>query len=693
MLRASQESRPRTEHAQAALIADLGATDPAEMPDLLRTWSSLARYDKKACDALALLRDDSLLPPSQEAVLTVYVAECLATNGRRPEAIALLEQLLSSKDRLDLATDDQAFELLVSCYGGEGQWDAALATCRRYVDEAPHHPWRHLLLAKTCLRGGQPQNAEAAYRRALELRLDNLTRGQTECDLGTLLVSQGRPGEGAEHLREAQRLGRGVGWALIEALIAAGQADQARAEADAALARAAMQGYSDGRGRHTRGELYHPLVAVDGEPAVLTRFQAAHNAFPNAGGVAGMLIDWYAAAGQFQPMVALLRTLPSSQVWPQKALSDVVSVLAKAHEHELLVTATLEFLSARYLEPAALDAVCQVMIGSARDAGKLDELRTRVEAALAQQPDNDALVCLLAQVCMATDRRAEAVRLYAPLAAECPGDQVIVGWLLAAAGDDPAHSAALLPVLERSAHDLNSADARAALAKALANCGREQEAVEQYALIFESTVNPFRQSWLADEVALHQRLGIIDQLVDRYRRFVPDWPNDPAAQIALGDLYLQLGRRTEAIARYQRASRLSGKRATVHRVLAANYVSLGMPESAHAELWAIVTGAPNPYERVEAVREYVRGCRKLEVLDRALAQVRPLIGKSQDEYETRDLLEEYIDLCRELKRYREALAIIDEWARKAPPESRIAPALASWRKYTVEAMDPDASRQ
>jgi len=110
------------------------------------------------------------------------------------------------------------------------RFDEAIGLLKRAIALDPLHPWNYVVTGFATYRLGRLADAEAAYRKALDLAP---TGGKIHCLLGSVLLVRGHPSEALDEMkRETDEGYRRVGLAL--ALDALGQTNKANAELEIA---------------------------------------------------------------------------------------------------------------------------------------------------------------------------------------------------------------------------------------------------------------------------------------------------------------------------------------------------------------------------------------------------------------------------------------------------------------------------
>ena len=200
---------------------------PTMPREVLRLWSPRATLGHAL--ALAGRADDGLseiektLVWARAAGHPAVAAECL---WRRAETLAMLSR---STAAIDSAEDAAGIAARI----GHAEWTAAA--------------YRGLGIA--CEAAGQPNRAEAAYRRSLGSAGGcPMFRTWAAARLGALLARQGRPDQAARHVEAALAggpplTGHEAGWARAELLASTGDRVACRAAALSALDRAQDDGY------------------------------------------------------------------------------------------------------------------------------------------------------------------------------------------------------------------------------------------------------------------------------------------------------------------------------------------------------------------------------------------------------------------------------------------------------------------
>lgn len=657
-----------------AAIAEITRRNPAMLPRLLDAWAGAVSDDDHAWTELENLLDNPHLVGHERTRRFRDYARKLAQNDRTQDAIAVLERALSPRQRLLVSDVHNLYEHLVHLYATEardrenellgpitvparivGLWDKPLALCRRYVDEAPFSPRPHLLLAETYRDAGQSRDAEAAYRRALELSAEPWARARAISGLTEILLAFQRADEAVDYLRDPDYLRNELHTriALIDALAKAGRQEEAGTTLDEMFVFLSRRSYWWG-GRETQEALLSVVKALEGEAGAMPRIEAAFDRDPSSGPLARILIDHYRDTKQFAKLTALAGRVGLSTDRGRECLDRVLDALRDAGEHQRRAQVALDIiLSGGLPREYHLRWLSDICVDASREAGTLNEMGVRVEAEFAKDPASVAIGFLLARLYEAADRRDDAVRVYADLADKYPADRTIVDWLFSRAPTGPEHDQVVLPHLERAVlREPRHAIRHAQFAGVLGRAQRDQEAAAQYAIAFQTEDNPLQMRHLSDEFAVHGRLGTTADLVKRYEQFAADWPEDPVAHLVLAMAYRQAQRQEDAVAQLNRASELAGGRRDVLGRLVEVFRELGMADRALAELKTLIDSSGRDHERLESLREYVR-------------------------------------VCREMKRYHEAIAAIDEVIPDLDPEGWMVGELMRLRDETTKAMQAE----
>jgi tetratricopeptide (TPR) repeat protein len=201
-------------------------------------------------------------------------------------------------------------------------------------------------------------------------------------------------------------------------------------------------------------------------------------------------------------------------------------------------------------------------------AGEKERARTEFERAVELDPENVDLRLRYGQFLVPVDRREaveqhqEVVEMYPKV----PGYRVRLGAILLLAGVPEAAD----EQFERAIYlDPFSADVRADIGGANQLTGRPQEALEYYESALE--LEPNSQLYALNLGRVHARLSTLNgrdeehfkeaeallRSVDELGRLPWEADQREAAQIALGDLYLEWDRPGDAIAAYERALELN----------------------------------------------------------------------------------------------------------------------------------------
>jgi len=641
---------------------------------LVDAWAGALRNDDQAWTELPQVIDSPYLAPRERASRHRDYARRLARHDRRAEAIEVLERALSPRERLSLDSVGDMYEELVRYYVAEakqtedkllggttmpgrivGLWDKPLALCQRYVEESPYSDSAHRLLGDTCRDAGRRQDAEAAYRRAAELATNDYGRRRALGALAELLLADGRAAEAVTCLRDPAYLRNELDTrlTLLEALIKAGEREEARGLLNEVFAFLSRRSYWSG-GSRTQERLVEVVQALEGENRVTARIQAAFDEDPSAGPLARILIKRYQDAKQYSALVAMADKIRVASESGWRSLDEILDALRDEDQHELRAQVAFDaILSGRVSREYHVERLARQCVDASRGAEKLGEMGTRAEEAFGTDPGNIGLGILLAELYEAADRDDDAFQVRADLAARYPDESRVVGRLVSEAGDDPERGEVALPYLERAVlHSPGSSDRHAQLARVCRRTERDAEAAAEYALAFETQANPLQMRDLGGEFEVHERLGTTADLMKRYQQFVDDWPDDPVAHLVLAMVYRQAARQEDAVAQLNRVSELARGRRDVLGRLAELYREMGMADRALAELKTLVDAPGSEHQKVESVRDYVR-------------------------------------VCREMKRYQDALAVIDDVLREMDPEDWPGRELVRLRQETVEAMEAE----
>ena len=568
-------------HADEALaLLDEAATIvPESGPSLALRARVLATAGRRgearavAARAMAQAPDDpecaaaSAFCRAAEDSVEAALAELSAAQARHPEASILREErarVLEARGDVDGAIREytralsieprrpRARRRLVALLVGVGRLVEAEPHVRALLEDNPADVEALDALGTCALARGEPDVAEAAFRRAIE---ESPEFAAPYVSLGRFLATTGRREEAVAILRKARA--RTVGdlprWAgcsvtLGEIYMDMGEVANALDVADAVLER--EPGSLDAR--RLRGRA---LAAGGAGPASgdeLARVLAGPDAVPSD---ACAWARWLLARKDVPRALGTLDSLLAKHPDDVEASALRAEALAASGKSAAAIRA-LEVIVAGNDAPVEARALLAHLRGQAAlDRSDLEFARREFEQEKSLRPDRASAYLSLGEIEMQLGRPESARPLFeraTELDPKSPRPWLHLGRVHEQIGDVTAALGAYRAALER---DETSAEAHTRLARLLVEADVDLAQAETHGrrAVDLAPDDPAAQAALGGAL---QKNGRLDEAAAALRRAVELAPRDPHTRYALGVVQMQRGRRSEARSELQRALQL-----------------------------------------------------------------------------------------------------------------------------------------
>jgi tetratricopeptide (TPR) repeat protein len=222
-------------------------------------------------------------------------------------------------------------------------------------------------------------------------------------------------------------------------------------------------------------------------------------------------------------------------------------------------------------------------------ADRLPEAVSELERVVAEQPENDNAVLLLAECHLREEENGRVVELLSPLEAGFGEDRTfayLLGTALLREGDMERGQLLLDRVLSGG----DSAELRLLMGTAHLEAQDFRRAAEELARAAELSPEAAQVHSLHGQALLGT--GNADAAEQAFRRALERDPNDFQANLHLGNLKKEVGQYPEALVYLTRASRLRAHDPAVLFALGGLYLATGRSEDAISSLEEVVEGAP-----------------------------------------------------------------------------------------------------
>jgi len=156
---AEREGHPIEAIAQLRVAVKESPSEPTAVPWLARLYRAAGQYDQ----AIAVLEGALQADPGQRA-FALAVSDLYVAQGRHAEAIARMSELLGREPGLAAAYLTRS-----RAYAASGQGEAAIRDLNEAMRSTPAASAPHYQLARVYAVRGRVPEAQAAYRRAIEL--------------------------------------------------------------------------------------------------------------------------------------------------------------------------------------------------------------------------------------------------------------------------------------------------------------------------------------------------------------------------------------------------------------------------------------------------------------------------------------------------------------------------------------------
>ncbi|MBF8256096.1 MAG: Tetratricopeptide repeat protein, partial [Anaerolineales bacterium] len=548
----------RPAEALAVLKAAPPDSNPARWEKSVECAIALADHEQ----AQALLAD----PPASVPVTdrTLLTAKALAAQGRRTEAVAMLEA----------ATVDHPAEValwlgVARLHQEAGNPGASAETLRRATQMAPGSASIHAALAHTLRMQGMPSEALAAAQEAL--RVD--PRGpQANLEAGRAWLALGRPNEAVDPLRTAHRripADQETRLALATAFEATGQTESARTLfthlAEAAPAEAwLISGRLDLAGESA----VEPARAKSAAAKLLrARTLGAHDAalpywlaraFEDAGepGRAAQAYAEYLQASPRDPQMARFAALHKAQ-----SLLLAGDSMAAIREFEALRAS--EGQDPKVLGPLALAYLSVSLI---------DEARLSAQTLLGIDPTERDGLQVMSSVAQQTGGWNEAAEAF-HTAAKIVGTDAELWMTAAEASLHAGDLAQAAGALERVLNDSDDLIVRRRAAHVLVGLDQGRRAAGLLKSIASAQPDdPTVWTELAD---VAESAGDAEASIEALNRVAELTPGDPEIQARRAAALWSAGRRSESIGAWQKGLDLTPDDLPMQRALARAMVANG----------------------------------------------------------------------------------------------------------------------
>lgn len=570
-------ARVATRSGQLELAAlhyrDAAARDPGVKRGAAREWSSVllalardalerGRIDaaEGALDELEATLGEHGGERSARLDLYLGVADAWIARGLTDRARALVER--ARKLGADAGETEFALARIDALTGPAGdERDERLTTWANRYDAAGRWP----RVARFYAEARRPSAAAAAFRRALELRPDDVALWRA---FGQMAAAARLPDDAVDAFSgAAEREGRGAGpaEAARHALLGA-RALREDGFREAALRLYAKAGAVAPADWPTAEEHARYLLAAK-EPAAALAVLKAYAAAAGEGEAAVAAADVLVEAGARAEAVELLQQAADDRAGPA-ALIALAGLLARGGEQQ---RRALERAEAAVTSRGERYDVGRAWLAARDEAG----VGRAVEALRREAPDDPAAALLVAELAVARGDRAGGLAAVAALEARPhpPADDVAIARFYAELALWPQASAALDRATRAEALDTR----RRALALAVELAGREPrllgQRLERDARAWLQVVaEADREPALRRVLALTERRADLSSLradvLDALTRLTPD---DPAPWVALGEARQALGERDRARVAFERYVALATHRGRAAEAVASRY--------------------------------------------------------------------------------------------------------------------------
>jgi len=313
---------------------------------------------------------------------------------------------------------------------------------------------------------------------------------------------------------------------------------------------------------------------------------------------------------------ALAAEMPSASRWPPPERGkirseDIASLAALGY---IADSAPLRTSFGPPDDPKNLLELDQKILATidAYSRGKLEEALKLAREVVAARPTMPLGLSLLAQSLLESRRRAEALKVMRQARQEGLASEALLRQLGLTLAED-GKLAEALEVLQPLA-DAGDRDARAHLALALSESGRQEEAARRLEALLEEDPGDARAQELSSLVAL--RRGRFEAARLAAEKAVALSPGRARAFNNLGVALFQLERRREALAAWQNAVDRDPRLVDAWWNLGVQAAKLGQKEQARRALRAFIERAPRP----QAADDIAEAKRLLATLEEAMLE-------------------------------------------------------------------------
>ncbi|MFN4128271.1 MAG: tetratricopeptide repeat protein [Paracoccaceae bacterium] len=497
--------------AKAELAQLISANTGSPNADVYGAFLAAMAFEDGQSDQ-AIQQLDAILekaaPSDQTRRLMAMQAQMLDRTGARDKAEALVEKILTED-----ASNVDALKLRAAWYIASDRAGAAILDLRTAQGQAPRDPHIMTLMAAAYERDGSRDLAAEQLAKAFE------TSGAAPDEslrYASLLRQQGRPQVAETVLTDARRVSpahMGVLTALAEVLLENAKWPQAREVADTLRQLGTPE--TIGAAERVQAAILFGQNRVDEGLALLeTQAQASgDDVRPSV-----VVVLTQIRAGKTAEARSFLdETLKKAPDDPTLRLlsANVDAILGKTAEAEAAYRALIAD------DPKA-DLPVRLLYGLLVSAGRDADARKVLDAGLAAQPDNENLLWTRASLLEQEGRFDETITIYETL-------------------------------YERNTSNIVAANN---LASMITSYRDDPESLERaYAIarrLRDSGVPAFQDTygWI------EYRRGNLDEALKYLESGAKGLPNDPLAQLHLGMVYADLGRKDEALTQLRRALEL-----------------------------------------------------------------------------------------------------------------------------------------